>query len=449
MEQRPRVRYATTFDGTHIAYQVSGAPPLNLVYMPHWASNVEVMWENGHLAYFLKRLGGFARLIMFDKRGVGLSDPVAHPHMPPLESWVDDTTAVLDEVGVDRTTIVAHGVGGLLAILFAASHPERTSSLVLINSTARFRRAPDYPEGLPDHLVDRFVETMLSNWGSEGHPLAVAASPSLDADSEEREFVARYQRASASPGVIAQMMPLTIDADVRALLPSIRVPTLVLHRLENPYMRIGHGRYLGSHVEGARYVELPGPDHDPEAGDSDALIAEIQEFLTGERPTPVSDRVLATLVFTDVVASTQRVASLGDAAWRRVLDRLEQSASRLADQFRGDLIKSTGDGHLVVFDAPGRAIQWARAVMESARGLEIELRAGIHSGEIERRGADIAGLAVHIASRVADLSAGGQILVTSTVKDLVVGSGLEFAVAGSHNLKGVPGAWDLFVFNST
>lgn len=447
MEDRPPVRYATTFDGTHIAYQASGAPPLNLVYMPHWASNVDVMWENEHIAYFLRRLAGFARLIMFDKRGVGLSDPVADPHMPPLESWIDDTTAVLDDVGVDRAAIVAHGVGGYLAILFAASHPERTSSLVLINSAARFRRAPDYPEGLPDHLADRFVETMLSNWGHEDHPLAVAASPSLAADPNEREFVARYQRAAASPGVIAQMMPLTVDADVRAVLPSVRVPTLVLHRRENSFMRIGHARYLGSHIDGARCVELPGADHDPEAGDSDALVAEIQEFLTGERSSPASDRVLATLVFTDVVNSTQRVASLGDASWRRVLDRLERSASRLADQFRGDLIQSTGDGHLVLFDAPGRAIQWARAVMESASRMEIELRAGIHSGEIERRGADIAGLAIHIASRVADLSTGGQILVTRTVRDLVVGSRLEFAIAGTHDLKGVPGTWELFIVN--
>jgi class 3 adenylate cyclase len=284
---------------------------------------------------------------------------------------------------------------------------------------------------------------MLGNWGLDDHPFAVAASPSLATDPEEREFVARYQRAAASPGVIAPMLRLTADADVRGVLSSIRVPTLVLHRRDNQFIRVGHGRYLASHIAGARYAELPGADHDPEAGDSEALIAEIQEFLTGERPEPALDRVLATVVFTDMVDSTLRAARLGDAAWRGVLDRLEQSVRRQADRFRGDVIKSTGDGHLAAFDAPGRAIQWTRAVMESAGGMEIQMRAGIHTGEIERRGNDIAGLAVHIASRVSGLSAAGQILVTSTVKDLVVGSGIAFTVAGSHELKGVPGRWDL------
>jgi class 3 adenylate cyclase len=240
------------------------------------------------------------------------------------------------------------------------------------------------------------------------------------------------------------MLRLTVDADVRAVLGSIRVPTLVLHRRDNQYMRVGHGRYLGTHIAGARYVELPGSDHDPEVGDSDSLIAEIHEFLTGERPLPTADRVLATVVFTDVVDSTERASHLGDAAWRLVLDRLDRSVARHADRFHGHVVKSTGDGHLLVFDAPGRAIHWTRALLESARGMEIQLRAGIHTGEIERRGPDIGGLAVHIAARVGARAGPGEVLVSSTVKDLVVGSGIEFEDRGEHELKGVPGTWRLF-----
>jgi class 3 adenylate cyclase len=445
VERHLPVAYARALDGAYIAYMTFGDLPRDLVYMPHWASNVEVMWENDHLADFLTQLTTFSRLITFDKRGVGLSDPVvARPSLPTLDSWVEDITAVLDDLQVERAVIMGHSVTGYIAALFAATHPERTSSLILVNSTARFRRAPDYPAGMPDGLAEAFIETMVENWGREDHPFAVTANPSFASDPAEPEFIARYQRATASPGTMRSMLRLTVEADVRAVLPSISVPTLVLHRRDNAFMRVGHGRYLAQNIPGARYVELSGSDHDPEAGDTHGLLAEIQEFLVGVRPPARQDRVLATVVFTDLVGSTELASRLGDLTWRRVLDRLDLAARREADRFRGEVIKSTGDGHLVVFDAPGRAIQWTQALMETCRGAEIQLRAGIHTGEVERRGADIGGMAVHIASRVSSLATAEQTLVTRTVRDLVIGSPTELTSAGTHDLKGVPGPWELF-----
>jgi pimeloyl-ACP methyl ester carboxylesterase/class 3 adenylate cyclase len=437
---RPQVHYARAWDGTHIAFHAIGDSALNVVYMPHWATNVEVMWESKHVARFCRRLAEFSRVILFDKRGVGLSDPVPLPHVPTLESWMEDVTAILDALSLDQAALVAGDAAGFIAALFAATHPERTSRLVLVNSTSRVRRADDYPVGLPDHVAEWFINTLTSTWG-QNTPMAAAVAPVPGAD--RAEFITRYQRATASPGVLAPMLRLCVDADIRSILPSIRVPTLVLHRRDDQYLRVGHGRYLGEHIPGAHYVELPGSDHDPHFGDADSVLAEIQEFLTGERPTQPSDRLLATVVFTDMVESTPYAARVGDAQWLELLDRLDRAVERYSARFRGEVIKSTGDGHLVIFDAPGRAIQWAESLLDAARGLEVQLRVGIHTGEIDRRGSDVAGVAVHIASRVSKLSGPGQILVTNTVRDLVVGSGIKFSEVGSRELKGISGAWGL------
>ena len=315
----PQTLYASAWDGAHIAYQTLGQGPVDLVYMPHWATNVEVMWESAHFGRFLRRLASFSRLIVFDKRGVGLSDPVSLPYLPTLESWMEDATAVLDAVGSPRAALVAGDAAGYIACLFAASHPERTSALVLINSTARVRRDLDYPDGLPDHVAEWFIETMTTTWGRQA-PLAAAMDPG---EAEERAFIMRYQRATASPGVIAPMLRMCVDTDLRTVLPTVRVPTLVLHRRDDQYLRVAHGRYLAEHIPGASYVELPGADHDPEVGDSEAIAAEIQEFLTGERPRVELDRILATVVFTDIVDSTGRAAALGDARWIELLNRLD------------------------------------------------------------------------------------------------------------------------------
>ena len=414
-----------------------------MIYLPHWATHVEVMWEGPFLPAFLHRLASFSRLTLFDKRGVGLSDPVLLPDLPTLESWMEDITAVMDATSTERTSLVAGDAAGFMAMLFAASHPERTSALVLVNSTSRVRRATDYPAGAPDHVVEGVIDTTLATWGQPPSNPSLLI-PSAVGDPEVGAFVARYQRATASPGTIAPMLRLCADADVRAVLPNIKVPTLVLHRSGDTYLRVGHGRYLAEHIPNATYVELPGVDHDPDVGDADSVLAEIQDFLIGERSIPVQDRLLTTVLFTDVVGSTRTAFALGDARWRTVLDRLDDASERHIRRFRGRTIKSTGDGHLAMFDGPARAIHCGRAITQSPRGLGLEVRVGLHTGEVEVRGSDIGGVTVHIAARVTGLAEAGEILTSRTVKDLVVGSGIEFADRGEHELNGVPDTWKLF-----
>lgn len=356
---------------------------------------------------------------------------------------MEDITAVLDAVGTTNVALVASDVAGFIAMLHAATHPERTSALVLVNSTCRVRLDHDYPAGIPDRVVDRFATDLLENWGQTPSTLEVM-DPTASEDAELEAFVTRYQRATASPGTIEPMLRMCVDADLRSVLPNIGVPTLVLHRAGDRYFRPDHGRYLAAHIPDATYVELPGADHDPDVGDAESLLAEIQDFLTGERPAPVVDRVLTTVLFSDVVASTAVAYALGDAGWRSVLDRFDDASSRHVRRWRGRLVKATGDGHLATFDGPARAIHAARAMQETARGLGLQLRVGVHTGEAEVRGDDVRGVAVHIASRVTDLAAAGEVVVSSTVKDLVIGSGIEFTDKGAFELRGIPSTWRLY-----
>jgi len=445
MVEMPKTRYARAGDA-HIAYQVFGHGETDLVWMPHWATHLEMLWELPLTPAFLDGLASFARVILFDKRGVGLSDPVALAPQPTVESWVEDLSAVLDTVGVERAAVAASDVEAYIAILFAATYPDRTTALVLVNASARLARAPDYPMGVPRHVAERLVAAFEEGWGTGG--LTGMLDPSLVDSEGWRNWESRYQRATASPGTIVPMLRMLLDTDVRAVLPAIRVPTLVLHRADDAYIRADHGRYLADHIPGARYVELPGRDHSPEVGDANSILTEMQSFLTGDWPMTGSERVLTTVMFIDIVGSTATAAHEGDRRWKGLLDAYDRLVLRQLDRFRGRQVKSTGDGTLATLDGPRRAIACAVAIRDGVRAIGLEVRAGLHAGEVDIRGDDLAGIAVHLAERVCSSAGPGQVLVTRTVVDLVAGSGITFADYGEHELRGVPGAWQLFAVKS-
>ena len=438
---QPETRYARSAEG-RVAYQVVGDGPLDLVFISSWVSNVEVLWEQASFARFLRRLATFSRLLCFDKRGSGISDPVPLAAMPTLEQWTDDVRTVMDGVGSKRAALLGVTEGAQMAMLFAATYPERTSALILVNTCARALRDVDYPWGLPADRVSRFLQQLEERWGTGSTVDTIA--PSIAHDERFRRLYARYERLALSPRAIATMMAAFLERDLRGVLPSIRVPTLVLHRGGNRYMRVGHGRYLAEHIPRAKYVELHGEDHLSYAGDTETMLGEIEEFLTGVRPLPESDRVLATVLFTDIVTSTERSAQVGDRRWKDLLDEHDTLIRRELERHRGRLVKNTGDGILATFDGPARAIRCAQAIAASLKALEIEVRAGLHTGEVELRGEDVTGIGVNITARVMDAAGAGEVVVSSTVKDLVAGSGLRFADRGTHDLRGVPGEWRLF-----
>ena len=438
---QPETRYARSKDG-HVAYQVVGDGPLDLVFIPSWASNVEVMWEEPSIARFFPRLSTFSRVLCFDKRGTGVSDPVPLAALPTLEQWMDDVRTVMEAAGSKRAALLGTHEGGQMAILFAATYPERTSALILVDTCARHVRDVDYPWGLPADRVPGFLQRLEQVWGT-GSYLDIFA-PSVAHDERFRRWFARSQRLSSGPRAAATMHAAYLERDLRGVLPSIRVPTLVLHRTGNRYIRVGHGRYLAEHIPGAKYVELPGEDHLVMVGDTETMLGEIEEFLTGVRPLPESDRVLATVLFTDIVTSTERSAQVGDRRWKDLLDQHDTLIRRELERHRGRLVKNTGDGILATFDGPARAIRCAQAIATSVKSLGIEVRAGLHTGEVELRGEDVTGMGVNIAARVMDAAGPGEVVVSSTVKDLVAGSGLRFADRGTHDLRGVPGEWRLF-----
>lgn len=355
---------------------------------------------------------------------------------------MDDVLAVMEATGTERASLLASLEGGPLAMLFAATHPDRVESLILYCTFARSRWAPDYDWAPSDDKREQRVEAVVAQWGQGAVPLALA--PSKGQDPAYAEWAGRMERYSASPGTMRQIMAALGDTDVRHVLPSIRVPTLVMHRREDPFLQVQHGRYLAEHIPDARYVELEGADSLFSAGDSEAILGEIEEFLTGTRHEPEPDRVLATVLFTDICGSTERAADLGDSAWRQVLERHDRVIGREVARHRGRAVKSTGDGVLATFDGPARAIRAANAIGEQVRDLGIEIRAGLHTGECEVIGNDVGGMAVHIGARVMGHAGPGEVLVSSTVKDLVVGSGIDFAERGEHELRGVPGQWRLF-----
>jgi class 3 adenylate cyclase len=440
-DEVPTTHYAKS-GNTHIAYQVIGDHPIDLVLIPEWFSHVEAQWDVAPLARTLRRLGSFSRLIMFDKGGSGLSDPVPLTELPSLEVWIEEVQAVMDAVGSERAALLGDGGGGPMAITFAATHPERVTALVLVNSFARIARCSDYPVGLPMEALQQFPSWLKSSWGT-GRTLPVAA-PSASLQGPVHDAYTRLERVAASPGTVEAIMSMVLELDVRPALPTISAPTMVIHRAGNEYVAPEHGRYLAEHIPSAQYVELPGRDHHYFFGDAGSLLDEVQEFLTGVRSPEEPDRVLATLLFTDVVSSTHRTAEVGDRRWREVLEDLDRLLHRQVERFRGTVVKGTGDGALAMFDGPARAIQCARSIAESVRGLDLEVRCGLHTGEVELLHGDVGGFAVNLAARIVDQANPGQVLVSRTVVDLVAGSGLEFEDCGVHSLKGVPGEWQLY-----
>jgi class 3 adenylate cyclase len=436
-----KTHYAKSGD-VHIAYQVTGEGPIDLVFVPGFVSHVEASWQSTKRAKFFNRLASFSRLILFDKRGTGLSDRSSQ--IFSLEQRMDDVRAVMDAAGSDRAAIFGISEGGPMSILFAATYPERTTALIMYGAYAKRAWASDYPFGWRDGEWAAFFDNVDKHWGTpQGVDLSIWA-PSVAHDQKVQEDVAAYMRLAASPGAVKAVMEMNREIDVRHVLPTIRVPTLIAHRIGDRNIRIQQARYMADRIPGAKLVELPGDDHMAWFGDLDGLLGEVEEFLTGVRPEPKPDRVLATILFTDIVGATERAAEMGDKKWSRLLVRHNELIREELSRFRGREIDTAGDGFFVTFDGPARAIRCAKAIQNKVTNIGLTVRIGLHTGECEVMDEKISGIAVHIGARVVNHAAPGEILVTSTVKDLVAGSGLSFADRGEYELKGVPGEWRLF-----
>ncbi len=439
----PQTKYAKNGD-THLAYQVVGEGVLDLVMIESWVHHVEAFWEVPELARQRRRLAAIGRLIIFDRRGTGLSDPVPLDDLPDLETQVADICAVMDAAGSKQAAILGFTEGGPLALLLAASQPQRCRALVLFNTAARMSATDDYPWGAPEEVLLDVVRHQAESWTEANSEHVARLTPSRVDDPHFAEQLARLGRNAVRPGAVAHYYEQSVLTDVRELLPLIQAPTLVLQRAHDQIVRREVGQYLARYIPDARYVELDGVDHVWFTENADEVVGEIEEFLTGTRASQDPDRRLATILFTDIVGSTARAAELGDTRWRTLLDEHDAIVRQEIARFDGDEIDSTGDGFLATFDGPGRAIRCARAIRDALARVGIEVRAGVHTGEVEVRGERIGGLAVHIGARVAATGGAGEIVVSSTVKDLLVGSGLTFADRGEHELKGVPGTWRLF-----
>jgi pimeloyl-ACP methyl ester carboxylesterase len=442
----PETRYARSGD-VNIAYQVVGEGPLDLVLVHGWVQSYDSASEIEPLRRFYRRLASFSRLILFDKRGTGLSDRVAPDDLPTLETRMDDMRAVLDAVGAERAAVLGHSEGGAMCALFAATYPERTQALVMSGSPARTRWAPDYPLGATDDEIEDLASSILEHWGVDViRSLLQQLAPSIADDEELVQAHTRAALRAASPAAAAALTRMSAMIDVRSVLPSIQAPTLVMHRADE--LLAPGSRYVGERIPGARVVELPGADHMPWLGDQDAALDEIEEFLTGVRPHPALDRVLATVLFTDIVGSTELAADLGDRRWRELLDEHHLLVRRELGRFRGRELDTAGDGFLATFDGPARAAACAVSIRDGARRLGLQIRFGLHTGELELAGSEIRGIAVHTGARVAAKAGPGEVLASSTVRDLVAGSGLEFEDRGTHELKGLPGEWRLYAVSS-
>jgi pimeloyl-ACP methyl ester carboxylesterase len=450
----PETRYAKTTDGVHVAYQVVGEGPIDIVFVMGWTTNVEALWEEPALARFLARLASFGRLIIFDKRGVGLSDRVPEAELPTLETRMDDVRAVMEAAGSERAVVVGVSEGGPLSLLFAATFPERTTALVLFGTMARFAWAPDFPWGDTEEKIRDEIQGIDRSWGTAefaAQALRSWAAPGSAEDPQLVSWLASYTRRAASPGAAIALTLMNQGLDVRHVLRAIHVPTLVLARAGDRDFPIDATRQMAGQIHGARLVEFTGDDHFFWVGDQDALLGEIERFLEGVRDEEAElDRVLATVLFTDIVGSTERAAALGDRKWNELLLQHHARIRSLLARFRGREVDTAGDGFLATFDGPIRAVRCAIAATQAVREVGLEIRAGLHTGEVELSDEGVRGIAVHIGARVAALAGASQILVSSTVKDLVAGSALIFEDAGEHALKGVPGMWHLFeVFDRT
>jgi pimeloyl-ACP methyl ester carboxylesterase len=437
----PETRYAKSGD-VHLAYQVVGKGGLDLVYVPGFASNVEEAWEDPHYRRFLERLASFARLILFDKRGTGLSDPVAIADLPTLEQRMDDLRAVMDAAGSERAAVLGHSEGGVMSVLFAATYPERTIALITLGTFAKRIWSPDYPWAPTPEARERDYEDTERTWGKEVDIDYYA--PSMTGDPAFAAWFARYFRRSASPQAALALLRMNTQADIREVLPAVRVPTLILNRVDDRDVRVEEARYIAARIPGAKLVELPGADHCAWVGETGPLLDEIEEFLTGVRRGPEPDRLLATVVFTDIVGSTEHASRVGDRAWTDLVERHHAAIRRELDRFRGREVDTAGDGFLATFDGPARAARFGLETVQVVRSLGLEIRAGLHTGEVELAGDKVRGLAVHIGARIASLAGTGEVLASSTVKDLVAGSGLRFEERGVHELKGVPGRWGVY-----
>jgi pimeloyl-ACP methyl ester carboxylesterase len=440
----PTTKYAKSAD-VHIAYQVVGEGAHHLVLVPGWVSHVEYAWEDPSCSHFLRRLASFSRLILLDRRGTGLSDRVTE--VPTLEQRMDDVRAVMDAAGAEQAALFGLSEGGAMCLTFAATYPSRTSALMLYGTFARLLRAPDYPIGVPAGFFAQVLEFVENSWGT-GSMSADYFAPSLAGDETFRRSWARFERLGVSPSGIRALLRIAQDTDVRHVLPVIRVPTLIMHREGDRIVRVESARYIAERIRGAKYVELPGVDHFPWVSDTDAILDQVEEFLTGARRGHEPDRVLATVMFTDIVGATERAVVLGDRRWRDLLASHHAVIREQLARFRGREIDTAGDGFLAAFDGPARGVRCAGAIVREMRRLGLDIRAGLHTGECEILGDKLSGIAVHTGARVASLAGAGEVLVSSTVKDLVAGSGITFDDRGARVLKGIPGEWHLYAVAS-
>lgn len=435
----PQTRYAQS-GSISIAYQVFGEGPIDLVLVPGWVSNIDVFWDEPIVVRFLQQLAEFSRVILFDKRGTGLSDRVTNT--PTLEERMDDVRSVMDEVDSRKAALVGYSEGGPMCVLFAATYPERTHSVVMIGSYARRRSCADYPFGESEETTKRLFELLQTEWGG---PLDIdERAPTLASDLRFSRWWARFLRSGASPTAVRALMQANSEIDIRHILASVRVPTLVLHAARDRIITVEAGRYLAENIPGAKFVEIDAEDHLPFGDGAGRMMAEIEQFLTGRRDAHDVDRVLATVMFTDIVDSTRRAEAMGDLRWRDLLSAHDEMVRRELAIQRGREIKTTGDGFHAIFDGPARAIRCAQAIQDAVKELGLDVRIGIHTGECELVGDGVEGVAVHIAARVAAVAKAGQILVSQTVKDLIAGAGVQLEDRGSHSLKGISDSWRIF-----
>lgn len=441
------IRYAKTVDGFHIAYEVVGDGPFDLVYVPGWFSNLECVWEMPDFGDFLRKLASFSRLIVFDRRGSGLSDRPFTSDLLSLEVGLDDIRAVMDDAGSERAVLFGWEDGGCLCSLFAASYPERTAALILFAIWVKYSASSDYPWGWTEEQSQAFWPLLENTWGTEEFWRTDSSmlSSKMRSDPARVEAWARYARLSASPASAIAIERMNFETDIRAVLPTIRVPTLVMHRVDDTSERIEQAHFIGEQIRGAEVVELQGDEHAPFMGDADVVLDQVQSFVGAIREQEDEfGRVLATVLFTDLVGSTERAVALGDRAWRDLVEPHHATIRRLLARYRGIEVDTAGDGFFATFDGPARGVRCAQAIVDAVNSLGLEVRAGVHTGEVETINNKVGGVAVNIGARIAAVAGPGEVLVSSTVKDLTAGSGVTYEDAGEHELKGIPGAWRVY-----